>query len=118
MTWIFLQQRRKNLYRGGIAHSRSLIQGAFHNCLFGALTLLFSRRSSWQIQKSISNINPIRLLGWVHKIKEWSSREAGPEERTRERWWNWWSGQNGVGILRCHSEEFDKGGIFGGDQAT
>ena len=26
-------------------------------------------------------------------------------------------GQNGVGILRCHSEEFDKGGIFGGDQA-
>ena len=27
-------------------------------------------------------------------------------------------GQNGVGILRCHSEEFDKGGIFGGDQAT
>ena len=29
-----------------------------------------------------------------------------------------WVGQNGVGILRCHSEEFDKGGIFGGDQAT
>ena len=27
-------------------------------------------------------------------------------------------GQNGVGILRCHSEEFNKGGIFGGDQAT
>ena len=27
-------------------------------------------------------------------------------------------GQNGVGILRCHSEEFDKGGIFGGDQAS
>ena len=27
-------------------------------------------------------------------------------------------GQNGVGILHCHSEEFDKGGIFGGDQAT
>ena len=29
-----------------------------------------------------------------------------------------WVGQNGVGILRCHSEEFDKGGIFCGDQAT
>ena len=29
----------------------------------------------------------------------------------------WLVGQNGVGILRCHSEEFDKGGIFGGDQA-
>ena len=44
--------------------------------------------------------------------------ERSPEEGRMVELVVGWVGQNGVGILRCHSEEFDKGGIFGGDQAT